>query len=39
VIQNNWQELIKPTTLEIVQKGEGAEKQLLSQNRLNVGLE
>jgi len=37
VIQNNWQELIKPTTLEIIQKGEGRRKATLVAEPLERG--
>ncbi len=37
MIQNNWQELIKPTTLEIVQKGEGRRKATIVAEPLERG--
>ncbi len=37
MIQNNWQELIKPTTLEIVQKGEGRRKTTIVAEPLERG--
>ena len=37
VIQTNWQELIKPTTLEITQKGEGRRKATVVAEPLERG--
>lgn len=37
MIQNNWQELIKPTTLEIIQKGEGRRKATVVAEPLERG--
>ena len=37
MIQNNWQELIKPTTLDIIQKGEGRRKATVVAEPLERG--